>query len=212
MSQASTHVADTADTPGALMHLVAAGLTGNGFRVGLPQPGAGRRLSIACPAARCILTVEDWGAVVAEWSPAASSVIDPLELADLASALLTGRAGLARWQDDCRDRTDLSLKAKVGRELRARGLLAGLEVWPDELSFEAHTAVVATAPGTDAEVRVTDDGWLSWERDYAAEEAACRWQPECATWIADPGKVAADVIAAVTLALSQNLPGQAGQR
>jgi hypothetical protein len=56
MSQASAHVAEMTDTPGELMHLVADGLAGNGFDVGLPGSGDGHRLSIASPAARCALT------------------------------------------------------------------------------------------------------------------------------------------------------------
>jgi hypothetical protein len=88
------------DTPGALMHLVADGLAGNGFTVSRPESRDGRRLSITCPAARCVLTVEDWGSVTWEWSPAAGNAIDPLGLADLACALLTGRMGLSRWESD----------------------------------------------------------------------------------------------------------------
>jgi hypothetical protein len=199
--------------PGALMRLVADGLAGNGYEVGLPEFDDGRRLSIATPAAQCALTVEDNGSVVGDWKPTAGSAADPLDLADLASALLTGRAEQARWEGDCGGRADLTLKGRVGRELRARGLRVGLEVYPDELAFEAHVAIVVTAPGTDldGEVRVSDDGRLSWERDYAAEQAVICWE-ECTTWIADPGKVAADIVAVVTLALSQNLLSGAGQR
>jgi hypothetical protein len=213
VSQASTADAEIAGEPGELMHLVANGLSGNGFNVGLPVAGNGRCLSIACPVAQCALTVEDGGSIVWEWNPVAGSAVDPLELADVASALLTGRTGLSRWEGECGGRADLTLKGRVGRELRARGLQVGLEVYPDELSFEAHAAIVASAPGTDldAEVRVTDDGWLSWEHDYAADEAAICPGPDRTAWIADPVKVAGDIVAAVTLALSQSLPSRAGQ-
>jgi hypothetical protein len=196
------------------MHLVADGLAGNGFEVGLPECGDGGCLSIASPAARCALTVDDWGSVVLDWNPVAGSAVDPLELAEVASALLTGRAALSRWQGDCGGRADLTLKGRVGRELQARGLQVELEVYPDELAFDAHTEIVATAPGTgpDAEVRVSDDGRLSWECDYATAEAAVCREPDHTTWIADPGKVADDIVAAVTVALSQGLPGPAGRR
>jgi hypothetical protein len=201
---------ETAGEHGVLMHLVADGLAGKGYEVGLPEFDDERRLSVASPVARCALTVEDSGAVVCDWKPAAGSAIDPLALADLTSALLTGqagRAGQARWESDDADRADLTLKGRVGRELQARGLRVGLEVYPDELAFEAHTAIVASAPDDDedAEVRVTDDGRLSWERDYAQAPAA-GWEPECTTWITDPAKVADEIVTAVTLALSQPLP------
>jgi hypothetical protein len=199
--------------PGALMHLVAEGLAGNGYQAGLPGFAEGRRLSIASPAARCALAVEDCGSVVLDWNPVAGSAVDPLDLADVASVLLTGRAGLSHWHGDGGGRADLTLKGRVGRELQARGLQVGLEVYPDELAFEAHTAIVASAPGTglDAAVRVSDDGRLSWERDYGAEAAAICWE-EFTTWIADLGKVASDIVAAVTLALSRGLPSPAGQQ
>ncbi|HEY2577311.1 MAG TPA: hypothetical protein VGI74_13480 [Streptosporangiaceae bacterium] len=214
MRQASVHIAEKTDTPGELMRLVAGGLAGNGYEASLPECDDGRCLSIASPAAQCALTVDDWGSVVLEWNPVAGSAVDPLEVADLASALLTGRAGLGQWESDGDSRPDLTLKGRVGRELRARGLQAELEVYPDEMAFEAHIEIVASDPGTDpdAEVRVADDGWLSWERDYGAEEAAICWEPGRATWIADPGKVAGDIVAAVTLALSHGLPSQADQQ
>src|SRR5580693_4337446 len=108
MNQASAQVAESAGEPGALMYLVADGLAGNGFEVGLPEFKDGRRLSVACPVAQCALTVEDWGSVAWEWNPVAGSAVDPLELADVACALLTGRAGLPRWEGDCGGRADLT--------------------------------------------------------------------------------------------------------
>jgi hypothetical protein len=199
--------------PGELMHLVAGGLAGNGYEAGLPDSDDGRRLSITGPAARCALAVEDCGSVALDWNPVAGKAVDPLELAGVACALLTGRAGLPGWHGDGGSRADLTLKGRVGRELQARGLRVGLEVYPDELSFEAVTAIVVTVPGTglDGEVRVSDDGRLSWERDYGAEAAVSSWD-ECAAWIADPGKVAADIVAAITLALSLGLPSPAGRQ
>jgi hypothetical protein len=213
LGRRDTGTAPKAAPPGVLMHLVAEGLTGNGYEVSRPGGEDGRCLSVTSPAARCALTVDDWGCVTCEWTLAAGSVVDPLELADLAYALLTGRLGLGRWDSDGGGRADLTLKGRVGRELQARGVRAELEVYPDELAFEASAAIVATAPGTglEAEVRVTDDGWLFWERDYAEEEAAAS-EEYYLTGITDPGKVAADIVAAVTLALSLGLPSQASQR
>src|ERR1700735_126625 len=113
-------MAKTTGPPGALMRLVADGLGGNGVMVSRPGSRDGSRLSIACPAARCALTVEDWGSVIWEWSPAAGHAVDPLRLAGLACALLTGRVGLSRWESDGAGRADLTAKGRVGRELRER--------------------------------------------------------------------------------------------
>jgi hypothetical protein len=214
MSQATAHSAERTGTPGGLMRLVAEGLTGNDFKVGPPERDDERCLSIDIPAAHCALTVEDWGSVVLDWDPAAGSAVDPLELADLASALLTGRPGPGRWEGDSGDRTNLTLKGRVGRELQARGLHVELEVYPDDEAFEAGTEIVASAPSAclDAEVRVDDHGRLGWERDYGTEEAAICPELDNATWLADPGKVASDIVAAVTLALSHGLPSHAGQQ
>jgi hypothetical protein len=199
--------------PGELMRLVAGGLAGNGHEVALPRFDDGRRLSVTSPAARCALAVEDCGSVVLDWNPVVGSAVDPLVLANVASALLTGQAGPSQWQGHDSSRADLTLKGKVGQELQARGLPVTLEVYTDEVAFEASAAILATAPqaSLDAEVRVTDDGWLCWEGDYGVEEAAVCWE-EGTTWITDPGKVAAGIVAAINLALSQGLPGQAARR
>jgi hypothetical protein len=214
MSPATAHRAERTGTPSGLIRLVADGLTGNDFKVGPPERDDEHCLSIDIPAGHCALTVEDWGSVVLDWDPAAGSAVDPLELADLASALLTGRPGPGRWEGNSSDRPNLTLKGRVGRELQARGLHVELEVYPDDEIFEAGTVIVASAPSTclDAEVRLDDYGRLGWERDYGTEEAAIRPEPDSAAWLADPVKVAGDIVAAVTLALSHGLPSQADQQ
>jgi hypothetical protein len=204
VNQPGTCVTMIAGQPGELMHLVADGLVGNGFPVGLPEFDDGRRLSITSPVARCALSVEDCGAVVCDWNPVAGSSVDPLDLAHVASALLTGREGQTGWVGDGR-RSDLTLKGKVGQELRARGLRVDLEVYPDDMSLEAHTAIVASAPegSGDGQVRVSDDGRMSWERDYGAALADMDPDPDCTAGILSLGEVAAGIVAALTLALSQ---------
>jgi hypothetical protein len=197
--------------PGELMHRVADGLARNGFSIGFPECHDSRRLVITCPAAHCTLTVEGFGLVAWEWHPAAAGSTDPQQLADVASTLLTGQGGPGPRRGDGCEQPGLTLKGKVGRELAARGLTVELEVYPDEVAFDAQTAIAITAPGgKDAEVRVTDYGCLSWEYDSWAEAAALTWEPCSASQIADPQTLAEEIVAAVTQALAVASPGLAG--
>jgi hypothetical protein len=188
------------------MRLVADGLTHNGFDVSLPDHADGRRLSIACLAARCTVTVEDTGLVVWDWHPVAGSRTDPRQLADLASALLTGKPGEHPRQGDGYGRPGVTLKGIVGRELTARGLQVGLEIYADEEFFDAHAAIVVTRSDGGGQVYITDDGGLGWDRDYWAEAAGVTWQAQCTTRIIDPPVLAGDIVAAVTQAMAAAHP------
>ena len=198
--------------PGELMRLVADGLTGEGLAVELPDCAGGRRLGICGQHGRCALSVDDTGNVEWECRPAKGAAADPHEVADLVAVLLTGRAGDRPHQADGRKWSGLTLKGAVGRELQARGLTVALEVCPDELCFEAVTELVVTDPEADAngEVFVSDDGGVAWYRDYWPEAAAIGWEPEYHWWIADPVKLAGDIVAKVVQAITRGLPG--GQR
>lgn len=59
-------------------------------------------------------------------------------------------------------------------------------------------------PGSEdgAEVRVADDGWLTWTRDYWDQTAAIAFEPEFCGWITNPGHVAASMVATITPAMS----------
>lgn len=67
--------------PGDLMCLVAAGPTGNGFDIALPEFADGHQLTFICPSTGCTLTVEDCGFAERQWHPAASGQADPTQLA-----------------------------------------------------------------------------------------------------------------------------------
>jgi hypothetical protein len=191
---------------GELMGLVAEGLVSNDFSIGLPDCPEGRRLSIACPPARCTLMVADCGWVEWAWHPA-SSTIDHRHLADLISTLLTGQvlgpgAG-RRWR--WRRRT---LKARVSQELQARGLRVKLDLYPDE-DFDVHAAIVVTAPGIRGEVYLAEDGrYLSWSRDYWAELASATPEPGHAAGGSGLGELAGQIVASVTQAMTMALPGR----
>ena len=213
MSQASAPVAERPATPGELMHRVAEELARNGVGVSYPEWHDARRLVITCPAARCTLAVEDCGLVTWEWHPASAGRTDPKQLADMASTLLTGQSGPHPRRGDGYKRPELTLKGVVGRELAARGLTVDLEVYLDEVVFDAQAGIVVTASGgVDAEVRVTDNGCLSWERDYWPEAAGITWEPSCTGQIADPQGLVEDIVTAVTQAIAVAVPPLSGTR
>jgi len=204
VNQASASVADRAYKPGELMRLVADGLTGNGLRVRLPECEDGRRLAISYHGARCDLAVNDCGYVEWDYFPRASGEADPKQTADLATTLLTGRAGDYPRVGTGYDLPDITFKGIVGLELKARGLDVGLEVYEDEDYYAAVAEIVVTSPESEeiARVRVTDDGGVTWERDYWPEAAVITWEPDYSGWIADPGSVAGAIVATITRAIS----------
>ncbi|HEY2577670.1 MAG TPA: hypothetical protein VGI74_15290 [Streptosporangiaceae bacterium] len=198
--------------PGELMRLIAEGMTGKGLALRSPEPEHGGHLIIEDQGAWCTLLVDDTGNVELACSPAKGGKADPQEVADLAAVLLTGRAGGHPRQDEEPERSGLTLRGAVGRELRARGLKVALEVYPDELAFEAFTEISVTDPGASAEseVFISEDGGLTWERDYWPEAAVIGWEPAYHWWIADPVNLAGDIVARVVQAISQGLPGRRG--
>jgi len=194
--------------PGELMRLVAEGLTGNGFDVRPPEYEGGCRLSIGCQGARCTVAVTDWGDVEWEWCPWASSEADPKRIADTATALLTGQPQDYPHRGNGYGRDSLTFKGIVGLELRGRGFGVDLEVYEDTDCFDARAEIVVTHPdsGEDATVHVTDDGSVTWTRDYWAEAATIIWEPEFCGWITDPAKLASTVVTTITRAMSQLTP------
>ena len=172
-------------------------------------------MTIACEGARCTLAVTDWGDAEWECSPQAGGDADPMQIADLATTLLTGRAGEFPRLGSGYEREGITFKGIVGLELTARGLDVDLEVYADEDYFDAHAEIVVTSPGSqdDAKVCITDDGCLTWTRDYWAEAAIIVFEPEFCGWIAEPAKVAAAVVETVTPAmLRAGASGRVGRR
>lgn len=191
--------------PGELMRLVADGLTANGFEVRPPECEGGCRLTIGCHGARCTVAVTDWADVEWEWCPWASGEAEPKQVADLATVLLTGRVQDYPRRETGHGRETITFKGIVGLELRARGFDVDLEVCRDEDCFDASAEIVVTSPdtGDEATVHVSDDGNVTWTRDYWAEAATVIWEPEFRGWIADPAKLAGTVVATITRTMSQ---------
>ncbi len=211
MNNACGSVADRANRtePGELMRLVADGLTACGFDVRPPEHEGGCRMAIGCEGSRCAVAVTDWGDVEWECVPQAGGEMDPKQIADIAATLLTGQAQAYPRLGTGYGHGSVTFKGIVGLELKARGFHVDLEVYQDEDYFDARAEIVVTSTGSGdgATVYVTDDGSVTWTRDYWAEAATVAWGPDdyCG-WIADPGKVAADVVTRVTRAMSHLAP------
>lgn len=166
--------------PGDLLRMVAGSLISRGLIV--QNPGKDRDHSVAIKCAdgtQSQLTVQDDGSVRWDYRPAPGPDADPATLTEIAAWLLIGdsnaRPGRERCTAPC-----LTLKGMVGRELRARGLAVCLEVYPDDDTFDVGAEIVAACHDVspDAKVRITDDGSLTWERDYWPEFACISWEPE----------------------------------
>jgi hypothetical protein len=154
--------------PGELIRLVAEGLTGCGLEVRLSDPQGAARLDIACEAGQCRLSVNDWAYAEWDYTPRSRDDADPTLTADLATALLTGRTDQYRRLAGGYRRDGITFKGIVGRELKARGLDVELAVYEDEDYFDVTAEIVITVPGSEdtAKVCVTDEGCLTWTRDY----------------------------------------------
>ena len=133
---------------------------------------------------------------------------DPKQVADMAATLLTGQVRDYPRLGDGYGHETVTFKGIVGLELKARGFDVGLEVYEDEDYFDARAEIVVTSPdsGGEATVHVTDDGSLTWTRDYWAEAATVIWEPHFCGRISDLEKVAGAVVATITAAMSHLAP------
>jgi hypothetical protein len=196
--------AGAAPRAGELARLTAAFLADAGLRVTGPDPAdaGGCRLVIARRAAQCVLMVSDCADAELHWSPFAVEAADPHRVADLAAALLSGQPG-ARHPDTAAS-GDLTFKGIVGMDLKAGGFTVALNVYPDDYCYDVTAEITVTGPraGNSGTVYVTDDGGLTWHRDYWDGHAETTRQPEFRTWLPDPPAVARAIAADVSRALS----------
>jgi hypothetical protein len=197
--------------PGELLRLVADGLADAGLDVRAPGDGEGR-LDIAWPGARCTLAVGDCGSAEWEYCPQSAQAADPDLAADLATALLTGQAGPLPRLGSGHQLENVTFKGIVGLELKARGLDVELAVYCDETAFDTFAEIIATVPGPGdggGQVCVTDEGGLTWTRDYWAETAGIASGMKPWGQPADPATIAGSVVEAVTRAMSLLRPVEA---
>jgi hypothetical protein len=189
---------------GELASLTAASLTAAGLQVTMPDtadPDGPWRLMIGCPGAQCALMVSDDADAELWWSPHTEEAADPHRTADLAAALLAGGAG-ARHPDTAG--RDITFKGIVGMDLRAGGFTVDLNAYPDDFYFDVTAEIAASNPRTadSGTVYVTDDGGLTWHRDYWDEHAENEWGSQFRTWLPDPPAVARAIAGTVSRALS----------
>jgi hypothetical protein len=198
--------------PGELLYLVADGLADSGLDVRPSGREEGCHLAIAWPGAQCSLAVGDCGHAEWDYCPLSPQDADPDLIADLATALLVGSTGPQPRLGSGHQRGNITFKGIVGLELKARGLDVELGVFTDEDVFDVFAEIIATVPGAgdQAEVRVTDDGSLTWIHDYRAAAAPLREGESCGR-IADPAGVAGSVVGAVTRAMSCLRPAGTGR-
>src|SRR5260370_6020935 len=158
-------VAGPSGEPGDLLRMVGDELGARGFAVQCPAQAAGRSLTITRrDGASTYLTVDDDGSVRWECKPPRAGDADMTAFADMAVLLLTGRSDAPARQEGPQ-RSGLTLKGMVGRDLRARGLPVTLEVHPDNDEFHVCGEGVAGRP--DAHCPGNDDGLLTRERGYS---------------------------------------------
>jgi hypothetical protein len=200
-SAGADHARPSAAREGGLASLTAATLTAAGLQVTGPDAG-GFRLVIASRAVQCELMVSDSADAELFWTPVAAEAADPHRVADLAAALLSGHAG-ARHPDTVSS-GDISFKGIVGMDLRAGGFTVELNAYTDDYYYDVIADITVTDPraGNSGAVFVTDDGGLTWQRDYWDEHAATEWEPGFRSWLPDPSAVARAIAGDVSRALS----------
>lgn len=217
MNRPDASIAERAQRPGGLIRLVADGLSACGYEVGLPAleydiPA----LSIKGPGKRCQLCVYDCGHAELTYVPWASDEADPKQVADMATALLTGSGGHYPYIGKGYSHPGITFKGIVGLELKARGFDVELEVYEDDEYYDVLVGIVVTGPTApdDGLVRICDDGSIVWERDYQDEAAGITGDLEYTGIIADPGKVADSVVATVAsvIRLPAGAPVRGGVR
>jgi hypothetical protein len=194
------------------MRLAGRELARRGLSVLYPEREEARHLTLTSDAGmRSALCVMDNGTVRWEWPGPEDRAPDPRQVTGVVTGLLTGHSPDYQDAGPAYSGEDLTLKGIVGLELRARGLDVALEVYADDefLDVDARIAVTSPPAGTDAQVRVSDDGSIRWDRCYGVSEyAVVTWEPEYSVSLRCEA-IARDVAGKVTQAMLRPVPDQA---
>jgi hypothetical protein len=172
MGRADSSQASGPGETGDLMREVAAKLAARGLNFSYTGGAPGYLTMTDADGTRCDLDVTDWGHVEWECSLPHPGQIDPKQVADLVTVLLTSQlTGFPRQGDGYGKQ--LTLKGVVGRELAARGLDVTLDVYEDEECYDVAADIVAANPAARAEclVWVSDGGVITWRSDYSERAA-----------------------------------------
>lgn len=191
------------EVPGELMRLTGDALARHGARVRYPTDPGSRCLTVTGLGGLGTfeLSADDTGHVQFERA-APGGRPDPRQVADLATVLLTGRAGPFEYLGRGYAVAGITFKGIVGLELRARGIETELEIYPDDIFLDAEAGIRAGSPrhGSDSEFHLADDAGMLWIRDYWAEHCAQRLEPEFSAWLEGKDEIAADIADTLTLA------------
>jgi hypothetical protein len=200
MNQFSSNVAERECVPGELMRMVADGLTAHGFEVRIPVRGDERRLTItSLKDTRCAIIVEDWGEVELEYRPPPGHDTDPALITRLVKNLLASSSEECQRTAGVPHVPGLSLIGIVGREARAAGLEAELDVCQDRDYFEVSAEIIVTNPRCHrrGQIRVSGDGGIRW---------ACNWREDGCTGYGEIAETVASILAR-ELAVIGTAPG-----
>ncbi|HEY7143222.1 MAG TPA: hypothetical protein VH637_03175 [Streptosporangiaceae bacterium] len=152
--------------PGGLLRMIATQLSARGLPGGYCHDDGGSLLRVTgLTGLHCTVIAEDSGYVLADCWPAGPPAPDPAALAATAMRVLGDQND---WQPGPQvSDPDLTLLGRVGLALRATGLSVALDVQADERNFEVYAQLVVTRLGQSwrGQVRIGDDGALSWEYD-----------------------------------------------
>jgi hypothetical protein len=175
MNQPNGSVADRECTPGELMRMVAGGLTAHGFEVRSPEYDDERRLTITnLKDMHCWIIVDDCGHIECGYVPQRGCEADPAMVTSLVINRLADD-GQECYRTAAKPRVPgLPMRCVVGQELKAAGLDVGMNVYEDLVAYEVVAEIVVTNPGhrERGEIRISDDGAITWERDYGDENGA----------------------------------------
>ncbi|MGH3253141.1 MAG: hypothetical protein ACRDOI_43960 [Trebonia sp.] len=186
---------------GELARLTAATLTTAGLHVTGPRPAdaEGCRLIIRAHGARYSLLVSDDAQAELQTE---TDDPDPHHLAQLAAALLSSHAPAP--QPDASPSRSITYKGIAGTTLRAAGYHVNLNVYPDDHDYDVTADISVTDPRTpnSGTAYLTDQGGLTWYRDYWDDHAETTPGPRHRTWLPDPPAAARHIAATITRALS----------
>jgi|HubBroStandDraft_1064217.scaffolds.fasta_scaffold16288_3 hypothetical protein len=196
---------------GDLLAVIADVLESHGIVVRQPQKDPNAVTIASRDGGQSILKVSDDAYVRWEFRPSGEAAEGVAILPDLAACLLTGRkSGTGPSGGPVPDGP--TLKSRVGRELRRRGLAAAIEVYEDDDMLDVASEVIVSSPAERrARVYVSDDGTLVWERDYWPDHATIRWDPDFSWDLPPLGTLALTITGTIVPAIRARYCGGCGR-